>query len=188
MNDMEFKKYIRKVYDLCQNISEDSIALAVNKITSNKEATLFLVGNGGSAAIASHFATDLLRTFEIIDVKSRVFSLTDNTPLLLASGNDFGFEEIFARQLAQYGREGDILVAISSSGNSENVLKAVQEARRKGLFSIGITGFDGGKLMNLVDISLHVATEHGEYELVEDIHSSICHFISKSIRNSCRDF
>ncbi len=188
MAKISFAEYMTNLEIASKRVSEESIFKMIREITKAKSSTIFIIGNGGSAAIASHFATDLLRTFELNQSKVRVFSLVDNSPLILASGNDFGFENIFARQLAQYGFKGDILIAISSSGNSENIIKAVDTAKQKDLVTIGMSGFTGGKLANLVDISVHVSTESGEYEMVEDIHASICHFVSKSIRFQLGDF
>ena len=183
MSKTSYTEYLAKLGMASETVSEESISAIIEEILNAKSSTIFIIGNGGSAAIASHFATDLLRSFELVQSKMRVFSLVDNSPLVLASGNDFGFENIFARQLDQYGRKGDLLIAISSSGNSENILKAVQTAKGKGLVTIGMSGFTGGKLAKSVDFSLHVSTAKGEYEIVEDVHASICHYVSKFIRN-----
>ena len=181
MSGQEFRDYIERLILAAGEVQEDSIRQTINLLRNLSNGTVYVIGNGGSAAIASHFATDLFRVFEVIKSTNKVLSLVDNTPLLLASGNDFGFESIFERQLAKLGREKDVLIAISSSGNSQNILNAIHAAKEMGMTTIGLSGFDGGKLLNRVDISIYVKTNVGEYQIVEDVHSSICHFISKSV-------
>lgn len=176
-----YADYISKFLTAANTVSEDSLNKMIETLRGARDSCIYIIGNGGSAAIASHFATDLFRAFEITNLNNRVVSLTDNTPLITASGNDFGFETIFERQLSQLCREKDVLVAISSSGNSENIIRAIHAAKNKGVVSIGLSGFDGGRLLDSADISVHVPTKRGEYQIVEDIHSSICHFVSSSI-------
>src|SRR5713101_4058040 len=124
---------------------------------------VFLCGNGGSGSNASHFCEDLgkgtLRREDFDNDKKkrlRVLSLTDNTPYILAWGNDEGFERVFVEQLKNLARPGDLLIAISGSGNSPNVLRAVDWANRNGLKTFGCTGFGGGKLRALAHQNLHV--------------------------------
>jgi len=143
---------------------------------------VFLCGNGGSGSNASHFCEDLGKStlkredFEN-DAKKRlkVLSLTDNTPYILAWGNDEGFDRIFIEQLKNLASPGDLLIAISGSGNSLNVLKAVDWANRKGLKTIGCTGFSGGKLKTLAQANLHVPLD--DMGIVESIHLTIFHWV-----------
>jgi len=141
--------------------------------------TIFFVGNGGSAATCSHFTEDLEYGTRIKGKKTfKVRSLTDNTPYVTAVGNDEGYEYVFVRQLENHFSAGDVLVAISASGNSPNVIKAVEYANSNGGISIGMTGFDGGKLKNICQQCCHVNTIKGAYGPVEDVHLVLGHIIS----------
>jgi D-sedoheptulose 7-phosphate isomerase len=143
---------------------------------------IFLCGNGGSGSNSSHFCEDLgkctlhRKDFEN-DTKKRlrVISLTDNTPYILAWGNDEGFDRIFAEQLKNLASPGDLLIAISGSGNSPNVLRAVDWANRHSLMTFGCTGFDGGKLRSLAQRNLHVPLH--DMGIVESIHLAAFHWI-----------
>jgi len=138
--------------------------------------TIFLCGNGGSAAAASHFGQDLAKgTLSSMDAKRRfrVIPLTDNIGFITALANDEGYESIFEQQLRNLGREGDLLVAISGSGNSPNVLRAVAYAHSIGMTTIGVTGFDGGKLRALANESVHVPIE--DMGMCEAIHGVVFH-------------
>ena len=146
------------------------------------DRTVFICGNGGSGSNASHLCEDLgkgsLRRedFENDQKKRlRVMSLTDNTPYILAWGNDEGFDRVFVEQLKNFGRPGDLLVAISGSGNSPNILKAVEWANRNGLKTFGCTGFSGGKLRKLAQRGLHVALD--DMGIVESIHLCAFHWV-----------
>ncbi len=144
--------------------------------------TVFLIGNGGSGSNASHFCEDLgkctLRREDFDDDRKkrlRVISLTDNTPYILAWGNDEGFERVFAEQLKNLAAPGDLLIAISGSGNSPNILRAVEWANRHGLKTFGCTGFDGGKLRKLAHQGLHVALD--DMGIVESVHLTAFHWV-----------
>jgi D-sedoheptulose 7-phosphate isomerase len=143
---------------------------------------VFICGNGGSGSNASHFCEDLgkgtLRRQDFDDDRKkrlRVLSLTDNTPYILAWGNDEGFERVFVEQLKNLASAGDLLIAISGSGNSPNVLRAVEWANRNGLTTFGCTGFDGGKLRRLAQHALHVPLD--DMGIVESIHLTAFHWI-----------
>lgn len=140
-------------------------------------ATIFFIGNGGSAATASHFANDLAIGTNEYDQPFRAISLTDNVPILSAIGNDFGYEEIFVRQLRVLGRKGDVLVAISASGNSPNLLRAMEHAKQTGIRTVAITAFDGGKMKLMADEGIHVPTEPKEYGPAEDVHMVLDHLV-----------
>jgi D-sedoheptulose 7-phosphate isomerase len=130
---------------------------------------VFVMGNGGSAASASHIATDWAKTAQRNGKRLlRCMSLNDNVPLMTAIANDLGYEDVFVRQLENYLGRGDIVVLISGSGNSPNVVKAATFATKKGALTIGMTGFSGGKLRRLVDICLHVDSD--QYGVIEDLH------------------
>ncbi|MBT5048653.1 MAG: SIS domain-containing protein [Rhodospirillaceae bacterium] len=142
------------------------------------DRTVFFIGNGGSAATASHFANDLsIGTRTGGDSPFRTVSLTDNMAVITALANDEGYESIFTDQLKVQMRAGDSVVAISASGNSPNIIAAVDYAKTRNATIVGLTGFDGGALRDKSDISLHVQTARGEYGPVEDIHMIFDHLI-----------
>ncbi|MCS7015939.1 MAG: SIS domain-containing protein [Gemmatales bacterium] len=143
---------------------------------------VFICGNGGSGANASHFCEDLGKGTirrEDLDNDSckrlRVLSLTDNTPYITAWANDEGYDRIFVEQLKNWANCGDLLIAISGSGNSSNVLRAVEWANQHGLITFGCTGFDGGKLKTLARHNLHVPVH--DMGIVESIHLTIFHWV-----------
>lgn len=144
---------------------------------------VFACGNGGSAAIADHLECDHLKGIHReTDLSPKVRSLAANVALLTAIANDFAYDEVFAFPLARLSRAGDVLVTISASGNSPNIVKAIECANARGLTSIALTGFDGGRARQLAQISLHVAI--GNYGVVEDIHQGLMHVLAQYIRQS----
>lgn len=146
---------------------------------------VFIMGNGGSASTASHFVCDLAKNTRWNGLPNfRVIGLSDNMPIFSALANDEGYENVFSEQLASLIRPGDIVIAISTSGKSPNVLKAVELARRNGACTIGMTGFAGGSLADLVDIHLHVPSNC--IEQVEDVHLMLEHLITKLLRERAR--
>src|SRR5688572_11795842 len=143
---------------------------------------VFIIGNGGSGSNASHFCEDLGKgTLKREDFNNdskkrlKVLSLTDNTPYILAWGNDEGFDRVFVEQLKNLASPGDLLVAISGSGNSPNILRAVEWANKKGLVTLGCTGFSGGKLKGLARHNLHVPLD--DMGIVESIHLTAFHWV-----------
>jgi len=158
-----------------------ALADAIYECYQNGRFT-FLCGNGGSGSNASHFCEDLGKgTLRRQDVDNdqkrrlRVLSLTDNTPYILAWGNDEGFDRVFVEQLKNLASPGDLLIAISGSGNSPNVLRAVEWANRNGLRTFGCTGFGGGKLRTLAHQGLHVPLE--DMGIVESLHLTAFHWV-----------
>ena len=151
----------------------------------DQDKSIWIIGNGGSASTAEHFETDLhfIRSKSITKFP-KVAALTSNSSLISAISNDIGYENVFSIQLVRKAQRGDLCILISASGNSENLIKAVQAAKTLGVYTIGILGFDGGRLSNLVDLPLLVKTKKGMYGPVEDIHLSICHEISARIYKS----
>lgn len=140
--------------------------------------TVWICGNGGSSATASHMQVDL--SFGVKPaVKAR--SMSDNSAALTATGNDVSFSRIFARQLELEGSERDLLIVISASGNSPNLLEAVQAAKLIGMRTCGFLGFDGGHLKSVVDISVHTPTRKGDYGVAEDLHASLNHIIKEML-------
>jgi len=143
--------------------------------------TVYVFGNGGSAALASHCACDLGKG-TVIDGnrRFRVLALTDNIPLMTAWANDASYDDVFAEQLTSLIGKADIALAISGSGNSPNVLKALQVARQSGAFTIGLTGFQGGKMKNLCDLCVVVPSDN--MQIIEDFHVSVSHSVFASLR------
>lgn len=142
-----------------------------------RDATIYFIGNGGSAATASHFANDLAIGTNSYDKPFRVISLTDNQAIITAVGNDFGYDEIFVRQLRVLGREGDVVVGISASGNSSNLLRTFEYAKSVGIKTVAITAFDGGKMKQMADECVHVPTAPKEYGPAEDAHMVLDHLV-----------
>ena len=137
--------------------------------------TIFCAGNGGSAATAAHIATDLFFGRRMMgELRPRAISLVANVPLMTAISNDIGYDDVFVEQLNGQFKKGDIVIGISASGNSENVLRALDFAKEQGGSAVGLVGFDGGSLKHRCDICVHVPTPAGAYELVEDEHHAIC--------------
>lgn len=138
---------------------------------------VFVIGNGGSAATASHFACDLAR-----ETVMKVVALTDNVSLLTALANDISYEDIFAWQLMNFLEKDDVVIAFSVSGNSRNVVKAIEDANIKPAITIGLTGFDGGKLKDVAQECLIVPS--ASVERVEDVHLILAHLLSSYLRKS----
>jgi phosphoheptose isomerase len=146
-------------------------------------ARVYVAGNGGSASIANHLTCDWMKGTHVTGKPAlKVHSLGSNGTLLTAIANDFGFEESFAHQVELLGEAGDLLVLISSSGNSANIVRALEVARLKRMKIIGLTGFTGGKLKELCDVSLHVPVHN--YGIVEDTHQSLMHCLAQFLEKS----
>jgi D-sedoheptulose 7-phosphate isomerase len=143
-----------------------------------KGKTVFFIGNGGSASTASHFANDLSFGCNEYEQPFQVVSLTDNVSILTALGNDFGYEEIFVRQLMIQSKSGDVLVGISASGNSPNIINAFKYAADAGILSVALTAFDGGKMKEIADKGIHVPTDFKEYGPAEDAHMILDHLVT----------
>lgn len=173
------KAYIQYLQSVMQRVDPAEIGAFIETLLDARRrgATVFFIGNGGSAATASHFANDLAFGTNDYEQPFRVLSLTDNVPVLTALGNDFGYEEIFVRQLRVMGKPNDVLVAISASGNSPNLIKAFDHALAAGIKTVAITAFDGGKMRAMADSGIHVPTEPKEYGPAEDVHMVLDHLV-----------
>lgn len=161
----------------------DSIANVLLRAHAENQR-IFLFGNGGSASLASHFACDLAKgatAYESHGRHFRAIALTDNIPMITAWANDFGYEDVFAGQLRNMMESGDIAFAISASGNSANVLKALRYARESGAYCVGLSGFQGGKMKELCDLSLVVPSDN--MQMIEDVHLSVAHALFTIIRH-----
>jgi D-sedoheptulose 7-phosphate isomerase len=171
------RSYLKQVAALLEQIPDDCDRLVEALYRAFEEKrTIFLIGNGGSAAAASHFGQDLAKgTLSSMSAKRRfrVVPLTDNIGFITALANDEGYESVFEQQLRNLAAAGDVLVAISGSGNSPNVIRAIEYARSIGMRTIGVTGFDGGKLRKLADESVHVPID--DMGMVEALHGVVFH-------------
>lgn len=149
----------------------------------NGRKRIYTLGNGGSASTASHMASDLNKGASRHDApRFRAVALTDNIPLMLAWGNDSSYDDIFVEQLKNHLEKGDVVIGISGSGNSTNVLRAIEYANKKGAVTIGLTGFDGGKLAKMAKISYVVPSQ--TMQQIEDVHLLIEHMLSMILRDS----
>tara|TARA_Y100000748_G_scaffold300339_1_gene298658 strand:+ start:707 stop:1300 length:594 start_codon:yes stop_codon:yes gene_type:complete len=155
----------------------------VLKKCKEKQNTIYILGNGGSASTASHFASDLLKT-GILENENRfrVISLTDNTPVILAWGNDESFDNIFVQQLKNFVKEEDVVIGISGSGNSKNVLNAIDFANKTNAMTISFTGNDGGELAKISKLNLNIPSN--DMLTIESMHLVICHLLLTIIRNT----
>jgi len=161
-----------------------AVASVANALLAARDSghTVFIAGNGGSAATASHMATDLMLGSQLVDPPLRVIALTDNQAIITATGNDLDFDQIFARHLSRLAQPGDLLITVSASGNSPNILACIDVAKTLKLTTIGFTGFDGGRLATVVDLLVHVPTRKGAYGPVEDVHLAINHMITEWLK------
>ena len=176
---LEFiRAYLSELDATLAAIPREQVASIIEAIRDvrDRDAQLFVVGNGGSAATASHFAVDLGKGASLgAERRFRVLSLTDNVPWITALGNDLSYADVFVEQLKNYARPGDLLLAISGSGNSENVLRAVRYANSIGCRTIGLAGFAGGRLSEEAQECLVVRSDH--MGRIEDGHFVIQHLI-----------
>lgn len=183
---MLFKEYVKNMNSILEVLDEKQINCFIDLLLTayKEEKMVFVIGNGGSAANASHFAQDLAKgTRKNLEQVKRfkALSLTDNLPFITALGNDDGYDTIFEQQLRTYAKPGDILICISGSGNSPNILRAVRWANENNLITIGITGFDGGELIKLSKYSVHVPLN--DMCTSETIHTVIFHYTILEILN-----
>jgi D-sedoheptulose 7-phosphate isomerase len=176
-------KYITELQDTLGQLSNESIRKVIDTLAEGRilGKRTFIMGNGGSAATASHFVCDLAKNTRMDGLPPfRVIGLSDNMPLITAYANDEGYENVFTQQLANFVQPEDIVIAISASGNSPNVIRAIKLANEVGAITIGFTGFDGGLLGKMVDIHVHVPSHC--IEQVEDIHLVFEHIICKTLK------
>ena len=181
---LDVDEYLKRLQTELARLDRSQVTALADAIYEAWEngRSVFVFGNGGSATTASHLAEDLgkgsLREADLRDESKKrlkVLSLTDNVGWLTAIGNDCGYDQIFIQQLMHYGQPGDLAVGISGSGNSPNVLAAVDWANRHGLRTFGMTGFDGGKLKGMQQAGLHVALD--DMGMVESLHACVLHWV-----------
>ncbi len=164
------------VYEYSEDIVNLGILMAKRLEMGYK---ILICGNGGSAADSQHFAAEIVGRFEKERKGFPAIALTTDTSALTAIGNDYGFDQIFSRQVEALGEKGDILIGISTSGNSENIIKAVEKAKKLKMFTIGFLGKDGGKLKDIVDKAFIV--KHNNTARIQEVHLTLEHTICKII-------
>lgn len=183
---MALDRYLKEFTPLLQ-VDPKAVGTLVDALIDayKNDKWVFIIGNGGSGANASHLAEDLgkgtLTDFSN-QKRLKVLSLTDNTPWILALGNDLGYETIFVEQLKHYAQPGHLLISISGSGNSPNVLKAVEWATAHGLKTFAFTGYDGGKLKKMSQCSIHV--DSWNMGMLESVHLVIFHYLLDTLRDA----
>ncbi len=179
---MDYTKAIRKYAEeeikLLQEMDDDVVNEIMNLLIQayENEATIYVFGNGGSASTASHMANDFNKGIsEYVEKKFRVACLNDNVATIMAIANDIGYEDVFAFQLRNKIKPGDVVIGISGSGNSKNVINAMEYAKEQGAKTIGWVGFDGGQVAKIADVVFHV--QIANMQLVEDMHMILNHLM-----------
>ncbi len=182
------RDYIRDYIDRLEQGLREINPVTIERVVETLEnarrerRTIFIIGNGGSAATASHMANDLQKlASHSKSAAYRAIALTDNVPLITAWANDADYEEVFTRQLEVLAQTGDLLIVITGSGNSKNIVHAVKWAKAAELTTIALLGFDGGEVMNLADHALLFAEDH--YGRVEDAHMILEHIIANYLHD-----
>jgi len=189
---MKFETPIKNYLELLQdtisrlNSAEIDNFLDVLMNAYNNGATIFIFGNGGSAATASHFATDLNKGISFgLEKRFRVMALTDNFSSVSAYSNDTSYDDVFVEQMKNFIKPGDLVIGISGSGNSKNVIKAIEYAKSSGNTTVGITGYDGGKLRQIANHSVNANIN--DMQISEDIHMILGHLTMKVLNGVIRN-
>lgn len=182
-------RYFKNLVGVFDIISEESIEEFFNilLIAYQQEKQIFIMGNGGSASTSSHFACDINKgVSQKLEKKFKVICLNDNVPTVMAYANDISYDVIFKEQLSNFLNKNDIVIGISGSGNSINVLKAMEYANIKKALTVGISGFDGGKLAGIT--KKHILIPSDDMQIIEDLHMIIVHmtmqWLSKSLKSN----
>lgn len=184
------KHFLKQTNQVIENLPVKEIAKAFNVLqaTYERDGRIYIFGNGGSLALATHWVSDFNKTVfsHHLDKEVRRFQairLPSTESELTAWANDLGYDMVFLGPLQNYLQEGDAIIAISSSGNSSNIIKAVEYAKARRVPVIGVSGFDGGKLNELADVKIFVPTEKGRYGIVEGVHGVILHLMTEYFKD-----
>lgn len=184
----DVKTYLDTECEMLQSLDIQAINGALNEIVDarNRGAVIYTMGNGGSAATASHMVCDFAKgATEAVGGRKFLFEcLSDNTPIVTAIANDISYDDVFVFQLQGKLKPEDLVIAISGSGNSKNVIKAVEYAKQVGAKVIGITGYQGGKLRALCDFPMHVAID--DMQIAEDVHMMFDHMMMRCLSQNCK--
>lgn len=181
------KKYLREISNIFERINTKEFTVFIEELLAayERKSYIFVCGNGGSASTASHFACDINKGVSFGKNKRfKMISLNDNIPILLAYANDIAYDDIFVEQLKNLLAKDDLVIGISASGNSNNVLKAIEYANKNGGKTFGICGFNGGKLRNLAQRA--IAINSNDMQKVEDLHSIFLHCAMQYLLNSIK--
>ena len=184
MYKSEIKAYINKEIEVLKSIDITAVNEVLETIVSayHKDGNIYIFGNGGSASTASHFQNDFNKGIsENLSKKFNFVCLSDNVPTVMAIANDSGYEYIFEYQLHGKLKKDDLVIAISGSGNSKNVLRAIEYSKQQGVKTIGITGYDGGRLAEIADISFNVPVD--DMQITEDVHLILDHLMMSVLMN-----
>lgn len=176
------RRYLDDVNNVLQQLSVEQVAAIIERLKQARDegSAVFTIGNGGSAATASHFANDLIKGAQTPGRPAiKAISLTDNAAVIMAYANDCGYDTVFTAQVEALAAPGDLLVAFSGSGRSPNVIAALEAAHRRGMFVIGFTGRDGGLMPPLCDLYLIAPCQ--EMAQIEDVHMVLTHLIYTAI-------
>lgn len=174
--------YLNDEADVLRAVPREPLArvAAILRRARDEGRCIFIFGNGGSAASASHFVVDLMKgALDPAKPRIKIICLNDNIPTMTALANDVGYDAVFAEPLASLANEGDVAIAISGSGNSANILRAIETARQRKLTTIGLTGARGGRLKDVVDVAVIVPS--ASMQLIEDAHVVILHAIFRDM-------
>ncbi|MDB4842877.1 SIS domain-containing protein [Gammaproteobacteria bacterium] len=177
-------EYLEYLTTLISQLDRSAISQFADLLLQSREnkTTTFFLGNGGSASTATHFVNDVSLGSRQFEKPFRAISLCDNQAVITAIANDDGYENIFLQQLQTLATAGDTIVCISASGNSKNLIKAIEYARENNIYVVCLTAFDGGYLKNNCDLNIHVPTKIGEYGPAEDLHMVICGLVGSYFR------
>jgi D-sedoheptulose 7-phosphate isomerase len=177
-------EYLEYLTILIAQLDRSAISRFADLLLESREnkSTTFFLGNGGSASTASHFVNDVSLGSRQFEKPFRAISLCDNQAVITAIANDDGYENIFLQQLQTLATAGDTIVCISASGNSKNLIKAIEYAKENNIYVVGLTAFDGGYLKENCDLNIHVPTKIGEYGPAEDLHMVICGLVGSYFR------
>lgn len=178
--------YFRRLKDTIDLVSREDLNILMNLLEKSRHEgrTIFIMGNGGSAATASHFVCDFNKGVSFNqENKYKFICLNDNIPSMMAYGNDMSYNDIFVNTLKTYFTPGDIVIGISGSGNSENVLRAIRFANENKGTTVALTGYDGGKLKEIAQYNVHIPIN--DMQITEDLHMVLDHCMMKILSNGC---
>lgn len=179
------ENYLTQLTSAIESVDSDDVTAWIDRLTRARDqgSTIFVAGNGGSAATASHFATDLGKGASYgKPERFRVVALTDSMSTITAYANDVSYDAVFAEQLRSLGQPDDVLVTISGSGSSSNIVAVIEAAKELGMYVVALTGFTGGLSGPMADVHINVPSDH--MGRIEDVHMALCHAVAFSFMDS----
>jgi len=179
---MKAKQYFRNFGTIVKQIDFARLDQCVSQICAyaNSQSKIMICGNGGSASTASHYVTDWVKMCYMLGgQKLNAICLSDNIGMLTAYANDISYDDVYSKQVESYGNEGDLLVVVSGSGNSKNIIKAVHVAKNNNIKTLGIVGYDGGEIIKITDNCLHIPSF--DMQICEDLHLVFGHIVMKNL-------